>query len=170
MSVLLLNATYEPLRVLTLKRAVVLMLQDKVDVIETGEGYVSSADVQVPRPEVIRLRYYVKIPFAARIPLTNRAVLNRDRYRCAYESSNRHECTGRGTTIDHIVPKARGGKHEWTNVVASCKRCNARKADIPLGDLGWRLDFEPTVPATDKWIVVAKNPKKSWGRWLDNQF
>jgi len=165
--VLLLNASWEPLRVINLHRAIILVLQEKAEIVETGDGEVrSTGEFSVPYPEVIRLRYYVKIPYRSKVPLSNRAVLNRDRYRCAY-------CEGKATTVDHIVPKALGGRHEWTNVVAACKRCNQKKSNKTLEELKplnpelWTLKNKPVVPTAKTWIVVA-NPSKidAWADWL----
>ena len=82
--VLLLNATYEPLRVLSLKRAVVLLLEEKAEMIEESDEMIRSENMSVPRPKVIRLRYFVKIPYRKKVPLSNKTVLVRDKFICAY--------------------------------------------------------------------------------------
>lgn len=161
--VLLLNATYEPIRVLSLRRAVVLVLQEKAEVIEEeGTKKIRSQNFEMAKPAVIRLKYFVKIPYRSRVPLTNRAVLNRDRYKCAY-------CGKRANTVDHVQPKAHGGRHEWTNVVAACRDCNSRKADkVPSVDNGWLLDFKPQAPTAKTWIVVGTPEKaEEWAGWLE---
>jgi 5-methylcytosine-specific restriction endonuclease McrA len=169
MGVLLLNATYEPIRVVTLKRAVVLILQEKVDIVEqAGELEIHSQDVTIPKPEVIRLRYYVKIPYKSRVPLSNRAVLNRDKFTCAY-------CGKRASTVDHVHPKAKKGPHDWTNVVAACKKCNSKKADNTLehmqemyGDK-WKLKFTPAAPTARTWIVVGTPERaEAWAEYLES--
>lgn len=164
--VLLLNATYEALRVVPLKRAVVLVLQEKADVIETAEGEIRSANFSMPRPEVIRLRYFVKIPYKSRVPLSNRAVLNRDNWTCSYCGKKLSKKNG---TVDHVRPKALKGDHDWTNVVAACTKCNSKKADKTLQDLGWKLSFKPEAPMAESWIVVA-NPEdaEAWAQWLEH--
>jgi 5-methylcytosine-specific restriction endonuclease McrA len=167
MGVLLLNATYEALRIISLKRAVVLVLQEKAEIIESTDEEIRSVDVSLPRPEVIRLRYYVKVPFKARVPLSNRAVLNRDRFRCAYRTQN-PECMVRATTVDHVHPKAKGGQHDWDNVVACCKKCNSKKADKTLEQMHWELSFVPHAPTSRTWIVVASPERaEQWSEWLE---
>lgn len=169
MGVLLLNATYEAIRVIPLKRAVVLVLQEKAEIIEAADTYVRSSAIVMPHPEVIRLKYYVKIPYKSKVPLSNRAVLNRDKYKCAYATQNPKTCMGRATTVDHVHPKAKGGQHEWTNVVASCKKCNSKKADKTLTELGWELSFSPGVPTAKTWIVVGSPERaEAWSEYLVN--
>lgn len=150
MTVLLLNATHEPLRFISLKRAVVLVLQEKAEILEEEpDRLVRAAKISLPAPKVIRLTRFVQIPYRARIPLTGHAVMVRDNHKCAY-------CTKRkGTTVDHVQPRSRGGKHEWTNVVAACSPCNAKKADKLLSEIGWELQFKPFVPKGTFWLVLG---------------
>ena len=117
---LVLNATYEPLCIVPLRRAVVLVLAGKADIVEVRAGYLHSERLAIPSPDVVRLSRYVRIPYRGGAALTRRAVLDRDEHRCAY-------CQARADTVDHVVPRSRGGRHEWTNVVAACSRCNHRK-------------------------------------------
>lgn len=160
MGVLLLNATYEAIRVIPMKRAVVLVLQEKAEIVESTGENIRSAHISMPQPEVIRLKYYVKIPYKSRVPLSNRAVLNRDKYKCAY-------CGKKGNTVDHVHPKAKGGKHEWTNVVAACGKCNSKKADKTLQEMGWELSFKPEAPTAKTWIVVGTPERaEAWADWL----
>lgn len=157
--VLLLNATHEPLRVISLLRAVVLILEEKVDVVETEEERaIRSATMDIPYPRVLRLRYYVHIPFEKRIPLSNKNVLARDRMKCGY-------CGGKATTVDHIQPKSRGGLHEWENVVAACLPCNQRKGNKTLKELGWKLNTTPHKPRTKRLFVVGRI-EESWEPYL----
>jgi 5-methylcytosine-specific restriction endonuclease McrA len=145
---LLLNATYEPLCVVPRTRAVVLVLAEKAEIVEAGEGQVRSASRTVPMPSVIRLTTYVRVPYRARLPLTRRALLARDAHRCAY-------CHAGADTVDHVIPRSRGGRHEWENVVAACRTCNGRKGDRLLHELGWSLRATPTVPHGTRWMVVG---------------
>jgi 5-methylcytosine-specific restriction endonuclease McrA len=138
---LVLNATYEPLCVVPLRRAVVLVLAEKATVLETGEAVLHSERLAVPAPSVVRLSRYVRVPYRHAAPLTRRTVFERDGHRCAY-------CSCRAETIDHVIPRSRGGAHEWNNVVAACSRCNHRKADRLLSELGWSLPFRPCAPAS----------------------
>ena len=136
---LVLNASYEPLCVVPVRRAVVLLLLEKAVVEQGTEALVRSERLTLVAPSVVRLQRYVRVPRRTRVPITRRAVLARDRDRCAY-------CQGRADTIDHVVPRSRSGLHAWENVVAACARCNHRKADRLLAELGWELRFTPRVP------------------------
>src|SRR5690625_2141324 len=111
MRTLLLNASYEPLCVIPVTRAIVLVMAEKADVVSEGDAVLRSPSVQVPAPAVIRLRRYVKVPYRRTLALTRRNVLARDDGICAY-------CGGRGTTVDHVIPRSRGGGNVWENVVA----------------------------------------------------
>jgi len=145
--VLLLNATYEPLALVSDRRAVVLMLAGRAEAVAARpEGPVfRSAHLSISVPAIVRLLHLVKIPRWARTPpLTRRAVLRRDGGRCAY-------CSDPADTIDHVVPLSRGGRHEWANVVASCKRDNLAKADLLLSEIGWTLPFQPRAPEGHLW-------------------
>ena len=145
---LLLNASFEPLCVVPMKRAVVLVLAEKAEILEAACGVIRSASTSVPVPSVIRLTTYVRVPYRARLPLTRRALLARDANRCAY-------CSRSADTIDHVVPRSRGGHHEWENVVAACRLCNGRKGDRLVAELGWVLHTTPTVPRGTRWLVVG---------------
>jgi 5-methylcytosine-specific restriction endonuclease McrA len=145
---LLLNASYEPLCVVPMKGAVVLVLAEKAEILEAGGGVVRSESTALPIPSVIRLTTYVRVPYRARLPLTRRALLARDSHRCSY-------CTRSADTVDHVVPRSRGGRHEWENVVAACRICNGRKGDRLLAELGWALRITPTVPRGTRWLVVG---------------
>jgi 5-methylcytosine-specific restriction endonuclease McrA len=148
--VLLLNATFEPLTALPLRRAVVLVVCGKAEVLHgDSSGLVlHSADRTVEVPSVIKLSSYVRVPYRARVPLTRAGLMYRDRYRCAY-------CAGKADTIDHVVPRSRGGGHSWQNCVASCAKCNHRKADRLLSELGWRLRTTPSAPRGPNWRLLA---------------
>src|ERR1700742_3800690 len=114
---LVLNATYEPLCVVPMRRAVVLVLAEKAVVLEAGETVMHSASASIQVPSVVRLSRYVRVPYRRDVPLTRRAVLDRDAHTCVY-------CGVRADTIDHVRPRSRGGQHHWTNVVAACARGN----------------------------------------------
>lgn len=160
MSVLLLNASYDPLRVISLKRAVILVMQDKAEILEESDMMVRSEKLAFNAPSVIKLKYFVKIPYRAYMPLNNRNVLARDKYECAY-------CDDRkATTVDHIKPRSRGGLHRWENVVASCYKCNAKKADRLLSEIGWEPKWQPYTPSGTRWLVLGMKPKEDWVPYL----
>jgi 5-methylcytosine-specific restriction endonuclease McrA len=157
---LVLNATYEPLCVVPLRRAVVLVLAEKAVVVEAGEGVMRSARQSIAVPTVVRLSRYVRVPYRREVPLTRRAVLDRDQHTCVY-------CGIRADTIDHVRPRARGGEHIWTNVVAACARCNHRKGDRMLHELGWHLAVPPVQPAATVAVVLGWTKRDpAWGRYL----
>jgi 5-methylcytosine-specific restriction endonuclease McrA len=159
--VLLLNATYEPLAVVDARRAVVLLIGDKAEMIEAdaADRAMRSPSLSVPLPAVVRLRRRVHPPRRSRLPLNRTGVLLRDGYECAY-------CTDRwADTVDHVVPRSRGGRHEWRNVVACCQQCNRHKGDRLVGELGWRLRFQPTVPSGEGSLVV-RGTAPEWTPYL----
>lgn len=123
--VLVLNASYEPLHIVPLQRAVKLLLLEKAEVVEAAAGQVRGRTCAVQKPSVIRLNRYVKLP-AMQVPCTRRAVLQRDNYTCQY-------CGlapgAEALTLDHIKPRALGGHTTWDNVVAACRACNGHKAN-----------------------------------------
>jgi 5-methylcytosine-specific restriction endonuclease McrA len=158
---LVLNATYEPLCVVPLRRAILLVLAEKAVIVEqAGDAVLHSARVVIEAPSVVRLSRYVRVPYRSRVPLTRRAVMHRDAVRCAY-------CQRRADTIDHVVPRSRGGKHEWVNVVAACASCNHRKADRLLAELGWSLATTPKEPAGYVGFAVGYVREPSWEPYLD---
>ncbi len=160
--VLLLNATFEPLAVVTAKRAVVLMLTGKAECVEVAlDTAFHSESLTVPAPSVMRLSRYVRVPYRRAVPMTRAGVLRRDGRRCAY-------CGKRADTIDHVVPRSRGGSHSWDNCVAACRACNSRKADKLIEELGWALPFVPKPPdrAAGGILVLAVEPLPAWEPWL----
>lgn len=158
--VLVLNASFEPLSVVSTRRAVVLAVTDVVDVIADDPNVVfrTVSGLEVPAPKVVRLRRYVKIP-VRKIACTRRAILARDRHTCAY-------CAGPADTIDHIVPRSRGGRHEWGNVTAACRDCNGRKADRTPAQMGWPTP-NAGPPAGARWLVVGvADIDPDWVEWI----
>ena len=145
---LVLNATDEPLSVVSTQRAAVLVLDEKADIVHADEGWFRSERHQMAVPSVVRLRYYVRVPFQRRAALNRRAVFARDDHRCQY-------CDGPAESIDHVVPRSRGGGHDWENVVAACRPCNVAKRDRFLHETSMRLRSDPRAPRHLSWLVVA---------------
>lgn len=147
-SALVLNATYEPLSVVPAFRAVCLVLADKADLI-AGDGHtVHSARMSIASPSVVRLRYVVKVPYARRTAMSRRALFARDDARCQY-------CGGHADSLDHIVPRSRGGQHTWENVAAACRPCNLRKRDRTPAEAGMKLTRPPCAPREHAWVTAA---------------
>ena len=138
--VLVLNQSYEPLNICRVRRAVVLLHQGKAEMLENGSGFIHSANHIFPLPSVIRLAYMIKRPRPER-KLTRFEVFNRDRYTCQYCGKETHQLT-----LDHVVPRYRGGQHVWKNIVSACIPCNRRKAGRTPAEAGMRLICPPLSP------------------------
>jgi len=159
---LVLNATYEPLSVVPTRRAVVLLVREKAEVVHTDGRRWASERSSVPVPSVIRLLHYVKVPYERRVPLSRRAVFGRDRSSCQY-------CGRPAENLDHVLPRSRGGTHTWENVVAACRLCNARKRDRTPEEAGLSLLSAPQAPRHQGWLLIglASPPPPSWQAYLD---
>lgn len=159
--VLVLNATYEPINVCSLQRAVVLVLKKKAEVLEHGARRLCSAAADHARPVVIRLVSYVRVPRTTGRRISRRAIFARDDFRCQY-------CGAHGPlTIDHVVPRSRGGDSSWSNVVTCCAPCNLRKADHLPAEINMHPRVAPRPPRADIFIAVAA-PRQpaSWHPYL----
>ncbi len=157
---LVLNATYEPLGVVSARRAVVLVLDDKAEVIHTNGRTFRSERLSIDAPSVIRLRYFVRVPYERRAPLNRRAVFLRDGGRCQY-------CGKKAESIDHVIPRSRGGEHTWENVVAACRRCNSAKRDRYVHETGMRLRSRPQMPRDLSWVeVTVGHVPEHWEQYL----
>jgi 5-methylcytosine-specific restriction endonuclease McrA len=162
---LLLNASYEPLCVLPLKRAVVLVLDQKAEVLEEAETSFGSVSMRMKVPSVIRLTYFVKVPYTRRVHLNRKSVVARDHSTCQY-------CGVHGSpdsmTIDHIHPRSKGGLHDWMNVVCACRPCNSKKSDKSLAQLGWKLRKQPHIPTGKGWMIIGMSKiDESWAPYLN---
>jgi 5-methylcytosine-specific restriction endonuclease McrA len=160
--VLVLNATYEPINVCTVRRAIVLLLKDKAEVIECAEFLLHSESCTIARPMVIRLVAYVRIPRDThRRKITRRAVFARDDWTCQY-------CGSRSNlTVDHVIPRSKGGPSSWENIVASCAPCNRRKGNALLRQAGMRLLKQPRTPSPHVFIQVASPTiPAAWRQYL----
>lgn len=147
-SALVLNATYEPLGVVPARRAVCLVLCDKADIVEDDGSVVRSERLAVAAPLVIKLRYVVKVPFNRSTAMSRRAIFARDEHRCGY-------CGGPADSIDHVMPRSRGGLNVWENVIAACRPCNLSKRDRTPEEAGMRLSKKPRAPRELSWIVFS---------------
>ncbi|MFQ5554877.1 MAG: HNH endonuclease [Acidimicrobiia bacterium] len=158
---LVLNATYEPLSVVPVQRALVLVLNERADLVESNGRLWRSEHIELPSPSVIRLRRFVRVPYARRVPLNRRAVFLRDQHSCQY-------CGHAAENIDHVVPKSQGGLHTWENVVASCRRCNTKKGGRTPRQAELSLRRRPQAPREHGWLFVAMGarPDPVWERYL----
>ena len=159
MATLVLNADYVPLGVVSTKRAVMLVIGEKVEVLAVSGQTWRSERAAIEVPVVVRLLHWVRLPFRRRLPVTRRNVMHRDGGRCGY-------CLSPASTVDHIRPRSKGGKHRWENVIAACGPCNAEKDNRQLSEIlgtpirhtrsmEWALRIKPTVPEGDVWLAVG---------------
>ncbi len=139
--VLILNASFEPLHVCSLKRAVALLMHEVAERVEDGDKVLRSVNRDFPVPSVIRLKRFVKRPFRQRVAFNRRNLFKRDDHTCQYCGTRSNDLT-----LDHVLPRSRGGPTNWDNVVACCKRCNARKRDRTPDEAGMALQRRPYAP------------------------
>ena len=145
--VLVLNQNYQPLNVCNVRRAIVLLGRGKAEIIINGRGHIRTISLLVQVPSVIRLVYMVRRPLVRR-RLSRRAIFYRDGFRCQYcgkESKN--------MTLDHIMPRSRGGPHVWENVVSACIPCNHRKAGLTPKEANMRMLKKPTAPRPNPYYM-----------------
>jgi 5-methylcytosine-specific restriction endonuclease McrA len=162
--VLVLNATYEPLNVVSIKRAVVLLLKEKAELVEAAEAQLRSENLSLSVPLVIRLVYFVKIPRRVSLPVTRRTVLSRDNYTCQYCGSTPPR---KDLTVDHVLPRSRGGKTTWENVATACERCNGRKGNRTPTEASMKLLNKPKRPRYIAIATVASaEARQAWGKYI----
>jgi len=158
---LILNSTFQPLSVASAKRSISLLLAKKINVIKESKYEIRSENKIIKIPKVALLTYYVKAPYSRRVALNRSNIFIRDFYTCQY-------CGNNAESIDHIIPKSKGGEHEWSNVVACCKKCNLTKADKLLNQSILKLKKFPIKPEGNFWIktIIGSNPDPEWNEYL----
>jgi len=166
-SVLVLNATYEPLNIISVRRAVVLLLKDKAELLEATEQRIRSSNMSLPAPSVIRLVHYVRIPRPMRIPLSRHTIMLRDGFACQYCGASPHRSQ---LTIDHVVPKVRGGSSTWDNLVCACKRCNQTKGARTPREAGMTLRTSPGEPRYLAMVMLDQATRpEAWRRYIPSK-
>jgi 5-methylcytosine-specific restriction endonuclease McrA len=161
--VLVLNASYEPLNVCSVRRAHVLVYKGKAEVLEQLDQPLRSAEMTFSWPHVIRLRTYVRVPRAIQRKISRRALFARDDWRCVYCGTKASRLT-----LDHVVPRSRGGDSVWENVVTACAPCNLRKGNRLLHEIEMALPAPPRPPAPVLFIRLATpTVPTGWRRYLD---
>ncbi len=160
---LVLNAGFEPLTFVSIKRAVVLLMKEKAELVECHVERVLHAErASYPYPLVIRLLTYIKIPPRLTLPVTRRWVLRRDGYTCQYCGRTDGELT-----VDHVVPVSRGGQTVWTNVVTACVPCNRKKANRTPEEANMHLRTQPFKPLYVALALVGSARENDvWARYL----
>jgi 5-methylcytosine-specific restriction endonuclease McrA len=161
--VLVLNASYEPINVCTVRRAAVLVLKDRAEILEHADRALHAEHFALPRPAVIRLTSYVRIPRDAHARrITRRAVFARDRWTCQYCGTVRSTLT-----VDHVIPRSKGGASSWDNIVASCAPCNRRKGDRLPTQIDMHPRQRPRAPSPNVFVHVATPTIPSaWEQYL----
>ena len=162
--VLVLNQDYEPLNVTNLPRAFRLVFGEKAEVLEYDHQVIRTPRTSFRAPSVIRLQHHIKRP-RPRVKLSRREVFVRDRHTCQYCGRTAHDLT-----LDHIVPRHRGGTHTWDNLVAACKGCNHRKGSKTLDEARMRLVRAPFEPRSDLYSLftpyLADERNEAWRSYL----
>ncbi|MBI3361669.1 MAG: HNH endonuclease [Chloroflexi bacterium] len=161
--VLVLNANYEPLNVCDTRRAIGLLITGKAMMVTNGRGYIRTTRTTYPRPSVIRLASMVHRP-RPRVKLTKREVFRRDNYTCQY--------CGRQTshlTIDHVLPRHRGGGHHWDNLVAACPACNRQKGGRTAAEAHMNLRHRPVEPAPTAAYIFGRHVQENedWQQYIE---
>lgn len=152
--VLVLNSNYEPLNVCNIRRAIVLVLNGKAEVLEEYDLMVTSTSEIFDAPSVIRLVYMIKRPYP-RVKLCRREVFIRDDYTCQYCGMQT-----RDLTLDHVIPRSKGGPHTWDNLVSACRQCNHRKGGKTLAEAKLRLLTTPTEPRAGRYYTIQRSLNK----------
>ena len=163
-TVLVLNQNYEPLNICNVRRAIVLVIDGKAEVLEQYELALRSASVEFPFPSVIRLVYMIKRP-RPKVKLTRKEIFIRDDYTCQY--------CGRRTadlTIDHIHPRSKSGPHSWENLVSACRSCNHRKGGKSLQEARMQLKRPPFEPRPGAYYTIERRVESGihpdWEKFL----
>ena len=147
--VLLLNANYEPLNVCHVKRAVTLIMLGKADILEESQISLMTSSGALTAPSVVKMKYHVRRPMP-KLRLSRHSILARDRHTCQYCGSKRD------LTIDHVIPRWKGGPQTWDNLVTCCRKCNLKKADKSPQQANMKLRVAPKRPNYVPYLSLAK--------------
>jgi 5-methylcytosine-specific restriction endonuclease McrA len=163
-STLILNASYEPLTVVKVTRAITLLYHDKATVEDASPFVMNTSNGEFVIPYVIRLKYEVKRKMILREPkFSRRGVLFRDSYVCGY-------CGEHGDTIDHVTPKALGGLSTYENCIAACKKCNHKKSSKTLTQMGWTIKQQKPATAPTLYrelLSKAQSNREAYTAWIE---
>lgn len=159
---LVLNATFEPLGIVSTRRALLLILATKAEMVHATDRLFRSERSALPEPSIVRLSRYVRVPHDRTLAVNRRTVFARDSHRCQY-------CGSTAESIDHVVPRSRGGLHSWDNVVAACRPCNTRKEDRLPHEVGLVLRNQPVAPRKRVWLLSANGTPEEWVPYLGEQ-
>lgn len=156
--VLVLNQDYSALSICSVPKAFLLVFMNKAELVaESPDEQLRSVHETFPKPTVIRLHRYINMPYRG-VMLTRQNIFRRDGYQCQYCGSREH------LTLDHVIPKSRGGKTHWDNLITACRRCNSRKGDCTPEQSGLRLRQRPFKPSFLMFIRDFSGPVDE--QWL----
>ena len=160
---LVLNATFEPLGIVSTRRALLLVLDTRAELLHATERVFHSQRSVFPEPSVVRLARYVRVPRDRAVAVNRRTVFARDSQRCQY-------CGAPAESIDHVLPRSRGGQHSWDNVVAACRRCNTRKEDRLPHEASMVLRSRPAPPRQRMWLLaMGAGARLEWAPYLGEE-
>ena len=158
--VLLLNNSYEPLLVITVKKAILLYFNGKIEFVEKGDSYISSIYMKFQIPKIVRLKKYIYVK-KKQISLTRKNIFKRDNHICQYCGKSSQELT-----IDHVIPKDKGGVDNWKNLVTACRRCNTKKGNSNLKEIPMELIKLPYKPSYLLNLHAYAEANKSWKKYI----
>ncbi len=162
--VLVLNQNYEPLNICNVRRALTLLFNGKAEVLELNHQIIHSATTDWHAPSVIRLAAMIRRP-TPRAKLSRREIFIRDDYTCQYCGLRT-----RDLTLDHVIPKSKGGAHTWENLVSACRSCNHRKGGKSVAEASMHLAHEPRAPRTNVYYMVYRylrtSPNADWEKFV----
>jgi 5-methylcytosine-specific restriction endonuclease McrA len=171
--VLLLNGhTWEPLSVISIPRAINLVIAEKAVVVEQSGEHLRTIRDKFPIPSVIALRTYINVP-RRQAHWSRRGVLVRDTFTCIYcgvtpgQLMKGKVVTKSDFTVDHVIPKSRGGRDTWTNTACACYACNHRKGDRLPHEAGMKMAWEPKTPRTSYLVVAIGSGNEAWRRYIE---
>jgi 5-methylcytosine-specific restriction endonuclease McrA len=161
--VLVLNLNFEPINVCNTQRAVGLLMVGKAEIVENGRGHIRTASSVFPRPSVIRLAYMVRRP-RPKVKLSKREIFRRDNYTCQYCGQ-----TSARLTVDHIIPRFRGGQYSWDNLVTACPHCNRHKGGRTLQEAHMTLRRRPAEPQPTAEYLYSRHLRDcvEWNKYLE---
>ncbi len=161
--VLVVNQDFSPISVCSVQRAFLLLFLEKADLLEELEGQsLRTVSSSFPFPSVVKIKRYVNIPYRG-VVMSRQNIFKRDCGKCQYCGTTKE------LTLDHVVPRSKGGKSVWTNLVTACKKCNSLKGDHSLEKIGMRLENKPIKPSYATFLRMNKKYQKEWAPYLTSK-
>ncbi|WP_258103368.1 HNH endonuclease [Marinoscillum sp. MHG1-6] len=163
-SVLVLNQDFSPISICSVERAFLLIYLDKAELLtENPDLSLRTINQSYPFPSVIKIKRYIHIPYQG-VVLTRHNIFRRDNHECQYCGTNHN------LTLDHLIPRSKGGKSTWSNLVTACKHCNSKKGDFSPEEMGMTLRQKPSRPTYLTFIKQAfKDLREDWKPFLERK-